>query len=94
MAHKTKKFALKINALDTLVAEFEINQSQFNKRLAELIQQHERSKDAEEGCFRTEYEVESEDFDKFTRQTHIFKMTTTYIVLRKTECKPGYHFTK
>ena len=95
MASRLKRFSIEINAIDTLVFSVEISAAQFDKTLSELRRQHDKSKDAEEDTFRTDYRERKLDTEKYSLHEHRFEIgSSTDISLIKRECKPGYYFSK
>lgn len=94
MASRLKRFSIEINVIDTLVFNVEISAAQFDKTLSELRRQHDKSKDAEEDAFRTEYREKKMDMEKYTVHEHRFEVGSTDVALIKRECKPGYYFAK
>ncbi len=95
MASRLKRFSIEINVIDTLVFSVEISAAQFDKTLSELRRQHDKSKDAEEDTFRTDYRERKLDTEKYSLHEHRFEIgSSTDISLIKRECKPGYYFSK
>ena len=95
MASRLKRFSMEINVIDTLVFSVEISAAQFDKTLSELRRQHDKSKDAEEDTFRTDYRERKLDTEKYSLHEHRFEIgSSTDISLIKRECKPGYYFSK
>lgn len=94
MASRLKRFSIEVNVIDTLVFSTEISQTQYNKTLSELRIQYERSKDAEEDCFRAQYRDRTMDLEKYTVHEHRFRVGATDVAIVKRECKPGFYFAK
>lgn len=89
---KTAKYVIAFDSIDTdMCYELVISKKEYNRQLAFLRQQVERTKDNECPCTERIYK---HDHGTFTETTIYFSVATATTYLSALECKEGYHFTK